>query len=87
MIKHPFVVRLDVHTSGYEKAVTLTGEARTEDEAVTMALAAESHGELEEDEYTVNGYYDVDTFMYVVNSVDQISHDEYTVLKKYVGGW
>lgn len=86
MIQHTFVVKLDIHVAGYEKAVTLTGEARTEDEAVTMALLAESHNEVEEDPNTANGYYD-DCFFYVVSHVHQIPHDEYVVLKKYIGEW
>lgn len=86
MIKHPFVVKLDVHTAGYEKAVTLTGEARTEDEAITMALLAESCTELEPHPVAVNGHID-DVFTYIVSHVHQISHDEHVVLKKYIGGW
>ena len=86
MIQHTFVVKLDIHVAGYEKAVTLTGEARTEDEAVTMALLAESHTELEPHPVAVNGHID-DVFTYIVSHVHQIPHDEYVVLKKYIGEW
>lgn len=86
MIKHPFIVKLDVHTAGYEKSITLVGEARNEAEAETMALAVESHTELEPHPVAVNGHVD-DVFTYIVNHVYQIPHGEYVVLKKYIGGW
>lgn len=86
MTQHPFVVHLKILTGGYEKAVALAGQARTEDEAITMALAAEAHNELDESEHKA-GFYIDDCFIYGVNSVQQIPWDEYQVTRKYIGAF
>ena len=86
MIKHTFAVQLQIEAGGYEKYVTLVGEARTEDEAVTMALLQECHNELHEDEKEEGQFID-DIFTYTVCNVAQVSYDEYQTLAKYTGGW
>lgn len=86
MVKHPYAVQLLIETGTYEKYVTLVGEARTEDEAITMALLQECHNELYEDEKEEGKFID-DIFTYSVRNVAQVSYDEYLVIKKYTGAW
>lgn len=86
MTTHPFVVSIQVHTGGYEKRIELVGEACNGAEAITSALAAESHNELEEYPHRADTYID-DIFTYVVDGAQQVSYDEYLILKQHLGAF
>lgn len=83
MEQFPYIVKIHMLIGGYNKVTDLVGMARTPEEAATSALAAEAHNELEDHPVLSTAFID-DDMVYRVHSAQQLSFDDYQIIKQHI---